>query len=271
MEKGLFYFVYFEKDSGNLKLKTKREVNTMSLGILLLSILTILILFGFAGSVLDRMRLNDKTVVLFLIVMIIGTFIPDIPLGNRLSINVGGAIVPIALAIYLFVKAGTGKEKFRAILASVISAIVVFSVSKFFTGEEYTTIFSDPFLIYGIIGGLVAYIIGRSRRSAFIAGIMGIVLSDLIQVALNIINGIPGEIRIGGAGVIDATVISGIIAVILAEIIGETREKIQGGTDKKNMTFNHSEFASSLGENLSKEKEEEDQNVTHRGGNQDEE
>ncbi|RBP39203.1 DUF1614 domain-containing protein [Garciella nitratireducens] len=242
----------------------------MSLGILLLSILTILVLFGFAGGVLDRMRLNDKAVALFLIAMIIGTFLPDIPLGNRLSINIGGAIIPIALVVYLFVKAGTVKEKIRSILASIISAMIVFFISKFFTGDEYSTIFSDPFLIYGLIGGLVSYIIGRSRRAAFMAGIMGIVLSDLLQAIFNIINGIPGEIRIGGAGVIDATVISGIIAVILAEIIGETREKIQGGTDKKDMTFNHSEFASSLGEKLLKKDQKKDKNIIDKGRDQDE-
>jgi uncharacterized membrane protein len=238
----------------------------MPLGILLLSILTILILFGFAHTVLDRMRLNDKTAVLFLVAMIIGTFIPNIPLGNRMSLNLGGAIIPIALAIYLFIKAGTGKEKSRAIIASIISAIVIFFISTFFTGEEYSTIFSDPFLIYGVIGGLIAYIIGRSRRSAFIAGIMGIVLADIAQVILNVYNNVPGVIKIGGAGVIDAIVISGIIAVLLAEFIGEAREKMQGGTNKKNMTFNHSEFASTLGDDELKKGE----NLQDKGGNNDE-
>lgn len=239
----------------------------MPVGILLLSILTILILFGFAHTVLDRMRLNDKTAIFFLVAMIIGTFIPNIPLGSRMSMNLGGAIIPIALATYLFIKAGTGKEKSRAIIASIISAVVIFLMSTFFTGEEYSTIFSDPFLIYGVVGGLIAYILGRSRRSAFIAGIMGIVLADIAQVVLNIYNNVPGVIRIGGAGVIDAIVISGIIAVLLAEFIGEAREKMQGGTNKKNMKFDHSEFASTLGDD--ELKQEEDDHLEDKGGNND--
>ncbi|HHT50045.1 MAG TPA: DUF1614 domain-containing protein [Eubacteriaceae bacterium] len=238
----------------------------MSLGILLLSIVTILVLFGFAHTVLDRMRLNDKTAILFLIAIIIGTFLPNIPLGKKLSINIGGAIIPIILVIYLMVKADTGKEKIRAIIASIISAGIIFFISTYFTGEEYSTIFSDPFLIYGIVGGLVAYIIGRSRRSAFIAGIMGIVLADIAQVILNIVNNTPGVIKIGGAGVIDAVVISGIIAVLLAEFIGEAREKMQGGTSKKHMRFENSEFVSSLGNDkkenkIDKNKEEDDNDV----------
>ena len=212
------------------------------------------------------MRLNDKTAILFLIAIIIGTFLPNIPLGKKLSINIGGAIIPIILVIYLMVKADTGKEKIRAIIASIISAGIIFFISTYFTGEEYSTIFSDPFLIYGIVGGLVAYIIGRSRRSAFIAGIMGIVLADIAQVILNIVNNTPGVIKIGGAGVIDAVVISGIIAVLLAEFIGEAREKMQGGTSKKHMRFENSEFVSSLGNDkkenkIDKNKEEDDNDV----------
>ncbi|MCR1898199.1 DUF1614 domain-containing protein [Irregularibacter muris] len=241
----------------------------MPLGVLLLSILTILILFGFAHTVLDRMRLNDKTAVFFFIAMIIGTFIPNIPLGSKIGINLGGAVVPMVLVVYLFVKAGTGKEKFRAVLASIISAAIVFFLSRYFTGEEYSSIFSDPFLIYGIVGGLVAYIIGRSRRSAFIAGIMGIVLADIAQVIANIVNGVPGRINIGGAGVVDSVVISGIIAVLLAEFIGEAREKMGGGTDKKHMHFDHGEFASTLGENKVEDNDK-SKNDFNEGGNKDE-
>ena len=46
----------------------------------------------------------------------------------------------------------------------------------------------------------------------------------------------------GGAGAFDATVIAGVFAVVLAEVIGETREKIQGGTAKKDMAFERGEF-----------------------------
>ena len=58
------------------------------------------------------------------------------------------------------------------------------------------------------------------------------IVSDLIQWSSNMIRGIPGTIRIGGAGFLDAVVISPIIAVLLVELIGETREKIQGGTSQ---------------------------------------
>jgi hypothetical protein len=41
--------------------------------------------------------------------------------------------------------------------------------------------------------------------------------------------GVPGTTAIGGAGAFDVVVIAGIVAVMVAELVGETREKLQGG------------------------------------------
>ena len=81
----------------------------MPLGLTLLVVATILVLFGVGQRMLDRMRLSDKTAVLFMVAIFIGSLIPDIPLG-RDFINIGGVVVPLIL-VYLFVKAGTGMEK----------------------------------------------------------------------------------------------------------------------------------------------------------------
>lgn len=88
----------------------------------------------------------------------------------------------------------------------------------------------DALWVYPIIGGLVAYIAGRSRRSAFIAATLGLVLVDLAYLVWLVYTGAPaGTVAIGGAGAFDGIVLAGIVAVLLAEIIGETRERLQGG------------------------------------------
>ena len=62
---------------------------------------------------------------------------------------------------------------------------------------------------------------------------MGIILNDIAYIIETTITNTPSQTTIGGAGVLDATVFSGIIAVGLAEVIGETREKLQGSTVKQ--------------------------------------
>jgi len=216
----------------------------MSLGLIILLIVTALVFFGLAHRVLDRLRLSDGVALAVIVAIIAGTFIPDISITNRVAINIGGAIIPLALAVYLFIKAGTAKEKTRAVVASIIAGAVVYGISKVLpTGPEENQ-FMNYYYLYAIIGGGVAYLLGRSRRSAFIAGIMAIILSDLSQAVVNWYTGIPGKTVFGGAGAFDATIISGIFAVVLAEVVGEAREKMQGGTAKKDMEFEGGKFVS---------------------------
>lgn len=220
----------------------------MSIGMILLIGVTVLIFMGLAERVLDRLRLNDKAAIAIIIAIVVSTiFIPDIDLTERVSINIGGFVIPLALAIYLFIKAETGKEKLRAVIAAVVAGTVIYLVQRFVLPAEPEAQRIDPNYVYALLGGLTAYILGRSRRAAFVAGIVGVIISDAIQLVLNTINNIPAPTRFGGAGGVDTTVIAGILAVVIAEIIGETREKLQGGTAKKDMHFEKGHFVSTLG------------------------
>ncbi|MDR5657907.1 DUF1614 domain-containing protein [Serpentinicella sp. ANB-PHB4] len=230
----------------------------MSLGMILLMIVTVLIFMGLAERVLDRLRLSDKAAIVIIIAMVLSTiFIPDINITENVSFNIGGFIIPVALGIYLFIKAGTNKERFRAIMAAIVAGAVIYITQRYVLPAEPEAQYVDPNYVYGILGGLIAYVMGRSRRSAFIAGIFGIVIADVIQLIINTINNVPAPTRFGGAGAFDTTVMAGILAVIIAEVVGEARERLQGGTSKKNMHFENGEFVSSLG----KKKDEKDNKV----------
>lgn len=204
----------------------------MPLSYIILTITGLAVLFGFTHRVLDRMKMTDTWALLIIIGMIIGTLLPSIPLGRNISINIGGAIIPIAVVIYLFVKSETRREKVNAIVASILAGIAVFTAGKLLPSEP-EAMFIEPNYIYGIVSGLIAYLFGRSRRCAFIAGVMGVILSDITQGIINIITVRPGAISIGGAGAVDTVVISMVVAVFLSEVLGETRERLQGGTNKK--------------------------------------
>jgi uncharacterized membrane protein len=179
---------------------------------------------------------------LFVVAIFIGGFIPNIPLGGRWSINIGGALIPFALCVFLWAKAGTGKEKARAIIAAILAATAVYFAGRLLPAEPTAMIF-DPHYIYGILCGLIAYLLGRSRRSAFIAGTMGILLADTAQGVINTIRGVGGPVALGGAGALRAVVISGVLAVLLAEVFGELRERMQGGSAKNStQDFDRGEF-----------------------------
>ncbi|HZJ56716.1 MAG TPA: DUF1614 domain-containing protein [Clostridia bacterium] len=228
----------------------------MSVGLTLLVVAGILFLFGIGHNVLDRMRLSDKAALLFMAGILVGSLVPNIPLGARVSINIGGAIIPLILAIYVFTKAGTAKERTRTVLASILAGIGVYIAGRLLPHEP-ETMMVDPNYVYGIIAGIIAYLFGRSRRASFIAGIVGVILADIAQGVVNFTNNLPVPVRFGGAGAVDAVVISGFLAVILAEVVGELREKMQGGTKKKQMGFHDGEFINLVGFDAEEEKDDE--------------
>ena len=191
--------------------------------------LTILVFFGVFQRILDRMRLKDSTALLVIAAILVGSYvnIPIIRGKQELLINFGGSIIPMAIVIFLWVKAGTKKEKIRSILAAIVTALGL-TIASFFIGMEPGTIV-DPLYVFPIIAGLTGYLAGRSRRSAFIAAVFGITLYDVSHYFWLLNMGIRGTTHLGGGGTFDSTVIAAIIAVGLAELIGETRERLQGG------------------------------------------
>jgi uncharacterized membrane protein len=207
-------------------------------GIIILIIVSILIYLGLAQRALDRMRLSDRGALVVIAAIILGSFIniplPFLPFTT--SVNVGGALVPVGLAVYLLKRAGTAREWARALGGAVLTAVVVYVVGSLInTG---TTIepagryaFIDAIYLYPLVGGIVAYLIGRSRRAAFIAATLGVLLVDVFHYFWLLNQGAPQNyaVAVGGAGAFDTIVLAGIFAILLAELVGESLERLAGG------------------------------------------
>ncbi|NLJ72824.1 MAG: DUF1614 domain-containing protein [Syntrophomonadaceae bacterium] len=195
-------------------------------GLIALVAVSILIYFGVAHRVLDRLRLSDKAALVIIAAIILGSFI-DLPISSRVTINLGG-IIAVGLAFYILFNAGTTYEKVRAIIAAVITGLVLFLAGRFL-GAEPEQIFIDPIYIYPITAGIVGYLAGRSRRGAFFAAVLGVLALDVGQYIYLVTNGVRGTVVVGGAGAFDSLILAGILAVLLAELIGETLERLTGG------------------------------------------
>lgn len=213
----------------------------MTIGYALLLALGLLIIFGVGQRVLDRMRLTDRQALAGMAAVFIGGLIPDIPLGPVVSINLGGAVLPAALCIMLVVKADSVGERWRSLAAAVAGAIVVMVIGRAMPAEPEAIPF-DPNWLYGLACGIVAYLMGRSRRAALIGGVMGVLLADLTQGIINLAQGLSTPIALGSGGAMDVVVISGLAAVLTAELIGEVRERLQHGTAHTDMEYEHGDF-----------------------------
>lgn len=201
-----------------------------TIGRLILLSLSLLIFFGVAERVLDRMHMTDKSAMVVLAAIILGSFI-NITLYRSDAItvraNLGGALVPLAVALYVWARAGSMKERVRSLLGAVLVVVAIWLMGMLITDEYALPV--DIIYLYPIVAGLVGYLFGRSRKGAFIAAVLGVIFYDISHGVYLLTNGIPGLVHFGGGGMYDTVVLSGVLAVCLAEFIGETRERMQGG------------------------------------------
>lgn len=213
----------------------------MTIGFILLIITGLLLVFGLGQRVLDRLRLTDRQALLFIAAIIVGGFVPDIPVTERFSFNIGGALIPLALCVYLWIKADSARERARCLVASVITAIAVFLLGCYLPDEPQSLVI-DPLYAYGIAAGLIAWVLGRSRRGAFIAGTLGVMLSDVGNWIYANRMGADQRLALGGAGGFDVIVIAGLLAVLVSELVGEIVERLRRGRRKPTREFVNGAF-----------------------------
>ena len=197
---------------------------SLPFSVTLLAFITILVFLGLGQRVLDNMRLTDSAAVLILVLMILGHFLPTISLSASLAINLGG-FIPIGVVIYLLVTTSRLEQK-RAALVSAFTALLILLSDKLLPIMPGLL---DPVFSGGIFAGLLATFWGRSRRSAFIAGLLGVFLVDLANALQLWFQGIDQRIVIASGGLFSSMVVSAFLAVVIAEVIGEIRERIQLG------------------------------------------
>ena len=201
-----------------------------TIGRLILSSLTLLIFFGVAERVLDRMHMSDKSAMLVLLAIVAGSFVNLTLFQNDMltvRINLGGALVPLGVALYVWFRAGSMKERIRSLLGAVLVTGAIWLLGMFISDEYALPV--DIIYLYPIVAAFVGYLFGRSRKGAFIAAVLGVIFFDVSHGVYLITNHIPGLVHFGGGGMYDTVVLSGVLAVCLAELIGESRERLQGG------------------------------------------
>ena len=140
--------------------------------------------------------------------------------GTVIAVNVGGALIPAILSIYLVFK---NRFLIRSILAVALVAAVVHMLAYPVRGVGI----SVPTLVPPVVAALAAMAIGWRQAAplAYVAGSMGTLIgADLLN--LDKIAGLGAPIAsIGGAGTFDGVFLTGILAVLLAAVAGPPRSR----------------------------------------------
>ncbi|NLI81846.1 MAG: DUF1614 domain-containing protein [Deltaproteobacteria bacterium] len=128
-----------------------------------------------------------------------------------LAVNVGGAVIPTCLSLYLLSQA---ENPVRILLALGVVSFVVYRVARPIPGVGFAT----PMFIPPIVAALAALILNYhwAAPTAYVAGTLGTLIgADLLHLdKLKLLRAPVASI--GGAGTFDGIFLTGILAVLLA-------------------------------------------------------
>jgi uncharacterized membrane protein len=127
-----------------------------------------------------------------------------------LVVNVGGAIIPLALSVYLAPRAAL----FQTLVTIVVVAAVCKALARVTPGVGITL----PAFVPPLVSASVAMILtsGQAVPVAYIGGILGTLIgADLLN--LSAVRRMPAlMLSIGGAGVFDGVFLVGVMAALIA-------------------------------------------------------
>jgi uncharacterized membrane protein len=184
----------------------------LSSGIALLLLLASLIgsYFNIPLTELPEREVRSGQVVEFFGMRYVVPVVVDWP-RTVIAVNVGGAVIPVLLSLYLLLK--------NWIWSSAGVATLVVTVACYLLAQPVPGIgIAIPALIPPIIAATVALLVARPNVAAvaYISGSLGTLIgADLLN--LSKVQGLGAPVvSIGGAGTFDGVFLTGIIAVLLA-------------------------------------------------------
>ncbi|MGH6677929.1 MAG: DUF1614 domain-containing protein [Bradyrhizobium sp.] len=140
--------------------------------------------------------------------------------GTVLAVNIGGAVIPTLMSVYLVLRYQLWA---RAPIAVIAIAFIIHTMATPVRGVGIAV----PVFVPVIATAVIAFILSREYAAplAYIGGSLGTLIgADLLN--LDKITGLGAPVAsIGGAGTFDGIFLTGILAVLLAGIAAPSRPR----------------------------------------------
>ncbi len=232
----------------------------MSVSLIIISVIILLIMFGAGQRILDSLRLNDKEALIILIAICIGLVIPPIWIGEYFCFSIGGFLIPLGLSIYLLISCGWSRDLLRSLIGTILVAGVIYGLEWLLPANPENVII-DNMYIYGVVAGVVAYALGRSRRNAFVSCLFGITLAQLVQWLINFGMHTPSILGLGVGGAFGTYIVAIIISVAVSEFLGRCFESATINKEEKVYNYETHTYDSVKNGKLKKETNTEKQRI----------
>jgi uncharacterized membrane protein len=140
--------------------------------------------------------------------------------GTVLAVNVGGAVIPTVMSIYLLIRY---QLWLKGAIATAVVAFIIHVVATPVPGLGIAV----PVFAPAVATAIIAFLLSREYAPplAYVGGSMGTLIgADLLN--LDKISSLGAPVAsIGGAGTFDGIFLTGILAVLLAGIVSPSRPR----------------------------------------------
>jgi uncharacterized membrane protein len=134
--------------------------------------------------------------------------------GTIVAVNIGGALIPGLISLYLLVR-------HRLWVRGPLAIVVVSAVCHFLAKPVAGIGIALPIFVPAVASALIAMVLSfrRAAALAYISGSVGALIgADLLN--LNRVHGLSAPVvSIGGAGTFDGVFLTGILGVLLASVL----------------------------------------------------
>ena len=131
-----------------------------------------------------------------------------------LAVNLGGAVIPTLLSIYLLFKTGLWGT---ALIPTLLMVALTYRLAKPVPGVGIALPAFVPPVLAAILSVILAY--GHAPVIAYISGTLGTLIgADLLTIRKIEALGAP-VVSIGGAGTFDGIFLNGLLAVLIAALV----------------------------------------------------
>lgn len=224
----LFFFLVFLVEIGILRYAYEK----MGIGPRHMLALVVLSLLGSYVNIpvaqLPPEEVHSGEVIVFYGMRYVVPIVREWP-GTVIAVNLGGAVIPFALSIYLMVK---NRLYARGLLGIGVMTVVVHSMAHPLRGVGI----AEPTFIPPLVATAVALLLSRHLAAplAYIVGSLGTLIgADILNIGK--IQGLGAPVAsIGGAGTFDGIFLTGILSVLLASLLTG-----RGGTRRQRNTAVH--------------------------------
>jgi len=183
--------------------------------VLLLALLVVMIEVRVLSYAYRKIGVRPRYMFIVLLLTLVGSHF-NIPLYTApsrtvVAINVGGALVPLLLSLYLFLR--LQGLRVRMLIGTAVVAMIVHGLARIVPGVGIAV----PMLIPPLVAAGVALILSfrRAPPVAYVSGSMGALLgADITNLHRLAEIGAPVA-SIGGAGTFDGVFLTGIIAGLI--------------------------------------------------------